>query len=46
MQNGVKKIVDYVVSHPTDYHWQEIDKTFSATDIFVPLPHGIKPEDL
>jgi len=38
MQNGVKRIVDYVVSHTTDYHWQKIDKTFSATDIFVPLP--------
>jgi hypothetical protein len=38
MQNGVKKIVDYVVSHPAEYKWQEIDKTFSATDIFVPLP--------
>ena len=38
MQNGVKKIVDYVISHPGEYKWQEIDKTFSATDIFVPLP--------
>ena len=38
MQNGVKKIVDYVISHPAEYKWQEIDKTFSATDIFVPLP--------
>ena len=38
MQNGVKKIVDYVVSLPAEYKWQEIDKTFSATDIIVPIP--------
>ena len=40
MQNGVKKIVDYVISHRAEYKWQEIDKTFSTTDIFVPLPAG------
>jgi len=38
MQKGVKQIVDYVVSHPAEYKWQEVDKIFSATDIFVPLP--------
>jgi len=36
-QKGVKQIV-YYVSHSTEYTWQNVDKTFCTTDIFVPLP--------
>lgn len=38
MQKGIPKIIDYVNDHPQDYHWTTINKTFSVTEITVPLP--------
>jgi len=38
MQKGVQKIITYVNEHPEEYHWTEISKTFSVTEITVPLP--------
>lgn len=38
MQSGVKKIIDYVLEYPKDYKWIPISKTFSVTEITVPLP--------
>ncbi|SDK81125.1 IS1380 family transposase [Halanaerobium congolense] len=37
MQNGVKKIIDYVNENPDQYPWVKIDNTFSVTEIRVPL---------
>ncbi len=38
MQKGFHKIIAYVNDHPEEYHWTEINKTFSVTEITVPLP--------
>lgn len=38
MNQSVKKIIDYVNQHPAYYPWTEIDRTFSVTEITVPLP--------
>lgn len=38
MYDSVHKIIDYVNSHPSQYHWQKIDKTFAVTEITIPLP--------
>jgi hypothetical protein len=37
MQKGVQKIVEYLNEHPDQYPWTNIDKTFSVTEITVPL---------
>lgn len=37
MQNGVKKIINYVNENPDQYPWVKIDNTFSVTEIRVPL---------
>ncbi len=37
MQKGVQKIISYVNEHPDQYSWTVIDKTFSVTEITVPL---------
>lgn len=38
MQKGVQKIISYVNDHPEAYTWVQINKTFSVTEITVPLP--------
>lgn len=38
MQKGIQKIIAYVNEHPQDYQWTIINKTFSVTEITVPLP--------
>lgn len=38
MQRGVQKIIAYVNEHPDQYKWIKINKTFSVTEITVPLP--------
>lgn len=38
MQKGVQKIITYVNEHPAQYQWISINKTFSVTEITVPLP--------
>lgn len=38
MYNSVHKIIDYVNQNNSQFSWQEIDKTFSVTEITVPLP--------
>lgn len=38
LQKGVQKIIDYVNEHPKTYTWIQINKTFSVTEITVPLP--------
>lgn len=38
MYNSVHKIIDYVNQNNLQFPWQEIDKTFSVTEITVPLP--------
>lgn len=38
MYNSVHKIVDYVNSNQSQFPWEEIDKTFSLTEITLPLP--------
>lgn len=38
MYNSVHKIIDYVNQNNSQFPWQEIDKTFSVTEITVPLP--------
>lgn len=38
MQKGVQKIIAYVNEHPEQYQWININKTFSVTEITVPLP--------
>ncbi|MTI60232.1 MAG: IS1380 family transposase [Firmicutes bacterium] len=37
MQKGVQKIISYVNENPEQYPWTVIDKTFSVTEIAVPL---------
>lgn len=37
MQKGVQKIIRYVNEHPDQYPWTPIDRTFSVTEITVPL---------
>lgn len=37
MQKGVQKIISYVNENPEQYPWTSIDKTFSVTEITVPL---------
>lgn len=38
MQKGVQKIITYINEHLQEYQWIEINKTFSVTEITVPLP--------
>jgi hypothetical protein len=38
IQKGVQKIIAYVNEHPKAYKWITINKTFSVTEITVPLP--------
>jgi hypothetical protein len=38
MYGSVHKIIDYVNQNSSQYPWQAIDKTFSVTEITVPLP--------
>lgn len=37
MQKGVQRIVDYVNENQEQYPWTPIDKTFSVTEITIPL---------
>lgn len=37
MQKGVQKIISYINENPEQYPWTVIDKTFSVTEIAVPL---------
>lgn len=42
MQKGVQMIINYVNEHPEQYPWTPIDKTFSVTEITVPLKAWFK----
>jgi hypothetical protein len=42
MNQSVTKIIDYVNQHPFDYPWTKIDRTFSVTEITVPLPAWVR----
>ncbi len=38
MQKGIQKITAYVNEHPDQYPLTELNKTYSVTEITVPLP--------
>ncbi len=38
MQKGIQKIIACVNEHPQEYQWTRISKTFSVTEITVPVP--------
>lgn len=38
MQKNLQKIIAYVNEHPQIYLWTQINKTFSVTEITIPLP--------